>query len=138
MITAHQPSYEEIVKLVFDDELYDRMTDDNCPPKEEFELPTEGYEAIGGYLYSQIVSLFLVYGDELHFVVLKPYRKHAVKLLDASFKMRPQTVCCKIASLYRPVINFAKNYGFKEIDIEPMAFKKNGQLYDIHKLMYEV
>lgn len=138
MITARKPCYEDMVKLIYDDDLYDRMTDDNCPPKEEFEIPTEGYEAVGGYISGEIASLFLVHNNKMHFIVLKPYRKHARELLKASFQKRPHSVYCEISSLYRPVINFAKNYGFIETSIEILAHKKNGQLYNIHRLEYEV
>ena len=138
MITARKPCHEEVVKLIYDDDLYDRMTDDNCPPKEEFEMPTDGYDVVGGYVSGVIASLFLVHDDQMHFIVLKPYRKHARELLKASFQERPRSVYCKIPSLYRSVINFAKNYGFMEASIELLAHKKNGQLYNIHRLEYEV
>jgi len=138
MITAREPCYEDVVKLIYDDELYDRMTHDDCPPKEEFQMPTDGYDAVGGYVSGDIASLFLVHDDKMHFVVLKPCRKHARELLKASFQKRPRSVYCEIPSLYRSVINFAKNYGFIEASIEELAYKKNGQLYNIHRLEYEV
>ena len=127
----------KIVKAIYD-ELYDRITDDNCPPKEEFKLPSEGYEAVGGYVDGKIASLFMVHDKKMHFMVLKPFRKFARELLDASFKVWPYTVYCEIPSLYKTVINFAKRYGFKETKLELLAHKKNGKLYDIHTLEYEV
>lgn len=145
MITARHATYQETCKLFYDDELYDRISDDNCPGKEDFELPPAGYEAIGGYISGEIASIFFVYYDHvykennhMHFMVLKPYRKYARKLLDASFKIYPQNVFCEIPSLYRAVINFAKNYGFKEMQIRKQEYKKNGQLYDMHRLIYKV
>ena len=62
-------------------------------------------------------------------MVLKKHRKHARKLLDASFKRRPKPVYCEIPSLYMSVINFAKKYGFVEINKEPRAHKKNDSCF---------
>ena len=138
MITAGICPLEDVKAVIYDDEIYERVTDDNCPPKEQFEIPPEGYIAIGGYIEGKIASIFLVHGNKMHFMVLKNYRKYARQLLDESFKCYPFKVYVEIPASHKPVINFAKNYGFKEIKIEKMAHKKNGQLYDVHTLEYGV
>ena len=138
MITAAFAPMEDVKKLIYNDELYDRITDDSCPPKEDYILPEEGYIAVGGYIGGEIASLFMVHGKKMHFMALKQYRKQARLLLKESFKVYPYDVYCAIPSLYMSVINFAKNYGFKETSVESRAHKKNGILYDIHILEYEV
>ena len=138
MITASFAPIEDVRKLVYDDELYDRITDDNCPPKEEFEMPSEGYEAVGGYIDGKIVSLFMVHDKKMHFMVLKPFRKFAGKLWKVSIKFMPCSGYCEVPALYGSLINFAKKHGFIETGIERLAHKKNGKLYDIHTLEYEV
>lgn len=138
MITAKFVEADEVKSVIFDNELYDRITDDNCPPKEEFKIPEEGCKFIGGYLFDKLVSLFIVHGNKMHFMVLKPYRKYSKVLLDACFGRWPYSVYCEIPSLYKSVLNFAKKYGFKEVYVELKSHKKNGQLYDVHRLIYEV
>ena len=129
--------YEDVKTVIYDDEIYDRITDDNCPPKKEFVLPESGYVAVGGYV-GDIASLFMVHGDKMHFMVIKEYRKHSKDLLDLSFELYPRNVYCEIPSLYRSVINFALNYGFKETAISKLIYRKNGLFYNVHRLEYEV
>lgn len=138
MITIKLAPRKDIKAVIFDDEIYDRITDDNCPPKELFELPQDGYVAIGGYIHGKIASMFIVHDDKLHFMVLKPYRLYAWELLRDSFKFYPHNVYVQIPSLYKPVINFAKNFGFKETLVTEKTHKKNNCWYDIHTLTYEV
>lgn len=137
MITIKIAPIEDVKTVVFDSELYDRITDDNCPSKEDFTLPTDGYTAIGGYIHGKIASMFIVHDSKLHFMVLKPYRLYAWELLRDSFKFYPHNVYVQIPSLYRPVINFAKNFGFIETKIDKKAHKKDNRLYDVHTLTYE-
>lgn len=138
MITAYLCPIEDVRAVIYDDEIYNRITDDNCPPKEYFVLPESGYISVGGYVDSKIASMFLVHGDKMHFMVLKPYRKYARKLLKESFKVYPFNVYVEIPSCYMEVINFAKKFGFIEVGIEEKAHKKNGELYNVHTLEYEV
>ena len=136
MITTGKSTYEEVV--VFINEFYDRITDDNCPPVELFVMPESGYDAISGYVSGGLASMFIVHGEKMHYMAFKPYRKHSKELLRASFKRRPKAVYCEIPSLYMEVVNFAKNYGFKEINVERLSHRKNGHYYDVHTLTYEV
>lgn len=137
MIKAHLCEYRDIAAVILDDEIYDRIIDDNCPPKERFIAPESGYIYVGGYVSGKIASAFIVHDGKMHFMVLKPYRKHARKLLRESFKAYPFNVYVEIPACYMEVINFAKNYGFEEVKIEENAHKKNGKLYAVHTLEYE-
>lgn len=128
----------DIETVIFDAEIYERISDDNCPPKEKFKVPFNDAEYIGGYVEGEIASLFVVHDKKMHFMVLKKFRKYARELLNASFCMRPKDVYCVIPSLYPEVINFAKNYGFKQTAVHKNAHLKNGILYDNHILVYEV
>lgn len=138
MITASFCGIEDVNAVIFDDEIYDRIIDDNCPAKEYFIMPDSGYISVGGYVNGEISSIFIVHGKKMHFMVLKPYRKHAIELLKESFKIHPFDVYVEIPSCYIEVVNFAKNFGFKEIKIEESAHKKNGMLYNVHTLEYGV
>lgn len=138
MITANFAPIEDVKKLVYDDELYDRITDDNCPPKEQFEMPEDGYKAVGGYVDGEIASLFMVHDNKMHFMVLKPFRRLSSKLWKASIRFMPCSGYCEVPALYKSLINFAKKHGFIETKIEKSAHKKNGIMYNVHTLEYEV
>ena len=136
MITVKYAPYRDVTAIVYDKELYDRMSDDSCPVREKFVMPKNGYVAIGGYIDNKIASLFITHDGKLHFMVLKLYRKYARLLLKASFGLWPHLVYVEIPNCYMEVINFAKRYGFKEIKIEKKIHKKNGQLFNVHTLEY--
>lgn len=138
MIYARYAEKSEIGKIIFDKEIYDRISDDKSPDREDFQIPRNNVSYIGGYVDGIIVSLFIVHGKKLHFMVLKKFRVYANELLKASFALWPRNVYVEIPTLYRSVINFAKNFGFKEIGVDKKSHLKNGKLYDCHKLSYEV
>lgn len=139
MICVGLPNKKDIEHILFDDEIYDRITDDNCPDKGGFQIPFKGCIYIGGYIDGHIASLFIVHNDnKMHFMVIKQHRQHAKELLAASFKMWPHDVYVEIPALYQSVINFAKNFGFVETEIKKDDHLKNGTLYDCQKLSYEV
>lgn len=137
MITADFCTAEEAKAVLFDDEIYDRITDDRSPAKEKFTPPAEGVSYIAGYVDGQIASLFIVHDEKLHFMVLKAFRLHARELLRHSFIIWPHRVYVEIPTLYRTVINFAKRAGFKEAGLAPRPHLKNGMLYDRQTLIYE-
>lgn len=138
MIHADFATRRNIRKVILDKEIYDRIGDDNSPPREEFKIPIDGGNFIGGYVDNKIASLFVVHGKKMHFMVLKDFREHARELLQASFMLWPRDVYIEVPTLYRSVINFAKNFGFKEGDVKKNAHLKNGKLYDCQRLTYEV
>ncbi len=132
------PSLQDIGIVILDEEIYDRISDDNCPPREEFLVESFfniDMDILGGYIEGNIASLFMVHDKRMHFMVLKKYRRYSRELLAESLKGYPHDIYVKICSKYKPVINFAKNNGFKEILIEPKTYLKNGCLYDDHTLI---
>lgn len=137
-ITAKISDRREIEPFLLDAELYDRITDDNCPSMENFVFPEAGYIIIAGYVDNKIASMFIVHDGKMHFMVLKPYRKYARLLLSESFRLHPFGVYVEIPSCYMAVVNFAKRCGFRELRIDAGAHKKNGNLYNVHTLSYEV
>ena len=134
MITTGFASYRDVCTIICDYEIYDRINDDNSPPLNEYVVPRDGYIAIGGYINKQIVSLYMIHDRQIHFMVLKPFRKYAGKLWEALFLLHPHSGYCRIPSLYGSLINFAKRYNFKETSIDRLAHKKNGKLYDVRIL----
>lgn len=135
MIVARIAPREDIDRVLFDDDIYDRTTDDNCPPKEDVNIPYDLALYVGGYVNGRIASLYIVHGDKMHFMVLKGCRAHARELLEESIRFHPQRVYCEIPALYMSVINFAKKNGFTETKINKNKHLKNGKLYNIHTLV---
>ncbi len=126
----------EVDRVVYDPEIYDRISDDNSPPLEAFQMVYLG-TMITGYVNGEVASLFHVVSGKLHYMVLKPYRRHARALLRQAFELYPHPVWCSIPALYMEVINFALNFGFRRFAIEEKGHKKNGEFYDCHLLEYD-
>lgn len=135
-------SKEDIERVLFDDEIYGRISDDTCPPKEVVKEYFSYGSAVflGGYINDEIASIYAIEDNgTLHYMVLKPYRKYAGRLYEASFKALPfQRAIVRVPTLYRGLINFAKRYGFEEVGIEPGIYIKNGRSYDRVILIKEV
>ncbi len=127
-ITIKNPNQEDIKTIIMDEEIYDRISDDNSPSLKEFQLDTNLLDCfklhiLGGYIADKIVSLYIVHDGFLHFMVLKPYRKYARELYKLSAAQSPQDIYTKVASKYKSLINFAKHNGFIETGIEPLSLK---------------
>lgn len=134
-----KPSIDDICIILYDDEIYDRVTDDNCPKKEDFNLPDiSNIDVLGGYIDNKIVGLFMVHDSKLHFMVLKKHRKYARSFLQKCLKLYEKPVYCEIPVLYNCVINFAKKSGFKLIAILKDAHTKNNKKFNVYKLLYGV
>lgn len=142
MIEIKRPTKEDIDLITFDDEIWQRTTDDNCPNKEEFKKDYDFYnyfEFWGCYLKNQIIALASVKSDgNFHFEVLKPHRKYSRIALNGFLAVLDRNLFCEIPTLYKEVINFAINNGFKQSEIIPdKDFIKNGINYKLIKLTYK-
>ena len=142
MIEIRKPTREDIDLVTFDDEIWQRSNSDNCPSKEELKANYDFYnyfEFLGCYLNNKIIALATV-GNEgnFHFEVLKPYRKYARIALNGFVTVLNRDLFCEIPLLYKEVINFAKNNGFKEEgEILGRKFTKNGIDYKLIKLSFK-
>lgn len=139
MITSDFASREDIEKVMFDEEIYDKTNPDGVKPKELCDIRTadlEDWHFIGGYIAGEIASLFIVHNSQMHFWVLKDFRKYARELLAESFKLWPYDVFVKIPKLYQSTINFARKAGFQTVHIEKDSFVKNSLTYDIEIMRY--
>lgn len=137
-ITAGLASKEDIDRVMFDDEIYDRISDDSCPPKEEIRLTYHEAKYVAGYIDGETASLAALHDGRVHFMVLKPYRLHAHELWKETEKYLPPKMYAAVPSLYKTLINFAKKHGFREVDVQKKVYRKNGRLYDRHILLREV
>lgn len=138
MIEIKKPSIRDINLVLFDDEIFDRISDDNTR-KEGLLFPYQDWDWYGGYINNNIIGLFYIHDDNwMHFAVLKQYRKYASKFLKKCLKEYNKSVYCLIPTMYKSVINFAKKHGFKENGNGQFKYLKNNVFYDNVKLIYEV
>jgi hypothetical protein len=138
MKSVFNPPMEDVLKVLLDSEIYDRITDDTDPPKEKLgKANLSGWNIIAGYK-EEIASLFMVKDRQLHFYVLPQFRKYAREFLKQALKMYGQSVFCEIPTLYPETINFAKRSGFIESGIRRNAHMKNGKQYDLVRLEWAV
>lgn len=137
MIEINIPTKEEIDFITFDPEIWERISDDTLPPKEQFKLSYEIFEFRGFYIEKKLIALASIEKDgNFHFEVLKPYRKFSREILRICLSHLEKSVYCIIPSLHRSVINFAKKNGFKEIGESGKFFIKNKIIYPQIKLIY--
>ena len=146
MITVDYPSMDELEKILYEPEMFDRISEDTAPPLEDTKKIARQFynrayhgQWVGGYINGEIAALYWTEDSgEFHFMVAEPYRKRAKELADAFFAKHTDKVWARIPALYQDVLNFGKRYGFKETKLEKNAYLKNGVLHDVHWLEYEV
>lgn len=139
MIEIAEPTREEIDLIIFDDEIYGRISDETCPTREEFKIDYEKFEQwIGFYLCGEIIGLAMIGTDgDFHFQILKIFRKYAREALQECLKSVSRNLYCEIPTCFQSVINFAKNNGFKEVGLSDSYFLKNKINHNMVKLTYE-
>lgn len=130
MIEVREASCADVDAVILDPEIYDRISDDTCPPREAFRVPYNQGVYLAGFVNNRLASLFVVHDGLMHFMVMKHSRLHAGALLEASMKVWKAPARVAIATLYRSVINFAWKHGFRATGLEKGAFVKNGVAYD--------
>lgn len=134
----------EIKKIILDDSVFYRVTDDTCRDFKYFEIP-EDYQFIGGYVGGEIIGLMVYHLKNkklmCHFMVLAEYRnKYAKELARMALnfgRAKNASIYAEIPTLFKETIFFAKSVGFKLVDTIDKARKINGKLYDLKVLRRE-
>lgn len=130
----------EVKAILTDEEIYDRIADDDCPSREEYEFVDPFHaEYIGGYLDGKLIGLVIHHDGEIHVNILKDYRKQfkSELLRGALQRINRAKVWAEIPSLFPSIIQFAKDEGFREDRVIKGGFQKHGKTYDTHILVYE-
>lgn len=126
-------SSTEAARIILDPYVYDRITDDYCPKPEDYVMPDIPY--YGGFLNGKLVSVFVYWGENPHFQILKSYRMHAREFAKMFIDISPKPMIAAVPSLYRTYINFLKKLGFTLLSIDKNNYTKNGKTYDTHRLI---
>lgn len=136
---------EEINKIVLDDWIYDRCSDDNCPDKEKIRDKNlyKDWFCVGCYQEENIIGLIGIHnsehGPKIHIHMLKAYREHALKFATQTVKGLISIYgefWAEIPKLYPDVLKFSEKVGFKEVRLIKNNYLKNGQLHDVHLMRY--
>jgi hypothetical protein len=140
-IEVRTPTIKDIEAVLLDEEIYEKASDDFCPKREDIDLELllekDTSLFLGAYIEGKIAALFSVNNNEMHFEVLKPYRKHARIIWGEIIKHYPYPGYARVPVIYKSMINFAKKAGFKESKVIENAYKKNGVFYNMQELIYE-
>jgi len=142
MITTKEPTISEIKRVLFDPDIYNRISDDTTPELKDFlklikennyKFDTKNY--CGFYLDNKIIGLADNEDSDFHYQILKKYRhKYAKECLKLAISYFNKPLSCKIPTLYKEVINFALNNGFVEVCKLNLFYIKNNTKYNYIKL----
>ena len=134
MIVKETRCKKDILKILNDNDIYERMASDDIKgkkPKVSFEFK----KYIGCYVSNKIVGVCIYRkfdkGSVVHFYVLPEHRKlHATKFAKECLKFKPDGDLFAITpSCFREVIRFAVSIGFERIGIHEKEFKKDNINY---------
>lgn len=136
MITVKEPrSLEEIDSIIKDNDIYESISDDRCPPKEDFKMPYEDFKFLGVYLKKKIIGLMIIEDDNrVHYQVLPEHRKEcADEGARKCLLLLQRPIFAEIPTLYPNVVGFVKKHGFKKFKKIDRTLLKGGQSYDINQ-----
>ncbi len=144
MITANFATQEEFETVFFDQELYDRHSQDTDPDMGtiragNMESAFKSSTFLSSYVDGELAGYLQIESNgHLHVSVLKDYRNRGKEIVDACLELWPFNFFVAIPECFPSVYHFAKNYGCKEKEIRKDAWMKNGKAHDVHILTYEV
>lgn len=117
MIVKEIFDLKEVEKVVFDDEIYNRIKVSNDKPT----LPTKDTCYIGGYLKDEIIGVIVYYKRKnfttCHIHVLKAHRAAlAVKFGRMALKLsKSKVLFTNVPRRFPDVIRFVKYFKFKQV-----------------------
>jgi hypothetical protein len=135
MIARQTTDSAEIKRVMCHPDIYPRISDDTCPPADEFEPPVDRAEFIGGYLDGEIFGLMIYHrkskGIFCHLQVLPEYRqkytREFTRMALAIGLSKNAHIYAEIPDCYPEVINLAKKYGFKPVEKVEAYRVNNGE-----------
>ena len=128
MIVKEIFDLEEIGKIFFDPEIYERIRVGEVKP----ELPTKNTRYIGGYLEDELIGVIVYYKRKkyttCHIQVLKAHRAaSAVKFGRMALKLsKTKVLFTNVPRRFPDVIRFVKYFNFKHVanDGDSLIFKR--------------
>lgn len=118
-------------------DIFDTITDDDCPPPEEYDIPVnDNYLYIGGFVNGEIIAVMVYHnykdGKKCHVQVLPEYRhEYAAIFGEQSLMFKgTQTLYAEIPECHPNVLDFAFRFGFRVIETKEQDYCKNGNKYN--------
>jgi hypothetical protein len=142
MILKESGNVDDIKSILCHPEIYDTISGDGCPLAEEFEPPiNDEYKYIVGYVNDKPIAVMIYHkyldGSICHVQVLPEYRKEYAKQFgEQSLLFGTRPLYAEIPELYKNVLEFAKNNGFKVIDTKVGDYTKRGITYNTKVLLW--
>lgn len=135
---------KEIESILFDDYIWDCISDDNTPSREEIDLLKYCHRFTGGYTKNNCIFAIMCYhyiNKQLfcHIHVLPKYRKqYAIDFTKLIEESTTETLYTKVPDNHKHMLNFVKKFGFEIIDYYDDGSIKNGKKYKTYKLKREL
>jgi len=144
VIVKETNNADDIKAILCQGAIYECITDDECPPVDEFEPPTDqNYTYIAGYVNGEIIAIMVYHkyldGNECHIQVLPEFRKkHAREFAEQALMFRGTLpLYAEVPDLYKNVLNFALAHNFEVIDTKENDYIKNGKPYNTNVLRFK-
>lgn len=138
MRASETTDLDEIRAVICHPEIYPLISDDECPPADDFEIPLDGFTYIAGFNGGELVSMMVYHqfrdGIKLHMHVLPGHRnlsREFGSLCLPELTKHNLPVYAEIPEIYENVIKYSIEFGFEIIDTEPKAYLKGGQRHDV-------
>lgn len=126
---------QEAKAILCHPEIYDTISDDNAPPADKFNPPSD-CQYIGGFVKGELIAI-MVYHEykesiKCHVQVLPTHRAdHAREFGTKALGLKEGlTIYADIPTIYPNVLKFAQSFGFKIIDNIEKTGIKNGIPFD--------
>lgn len=144
MIVVNTTNIDDIKTILCNPDIYDCISNDNCPSSEHFEPPKTA-QYIAGYVDNKIIALMIYHkveeGLKCHIQVLPEYRKkYAREFARIALEFgeaKNAIIYSEIPTCFPNVIRFAKEVGFTETGRIKESYPKNGMKHDVIKLRKE-
>jgi hypothetical protein len=141
VIVKETKDIDLIKKILLEPEIYDRISDDLCPPVDKFEPPLN-VVYLAGFVDAEIIGLMIYdYVNEqlkCHLQVLKKYRAYANQFARMAFgEVKNASIIAEIPTCYPEVIRFAQELGFNQVGKIEKARLKHGSWYDLNIMRRE-
>lgn len=135
---------KEIESVLFDDTIWDAITDDHAKSKSEVNLLDVCHKYVGGYTEEGCIFAVMCYhyiNKELfcHIQVLPKFRrKYALKFANLVLEGEKEVLYTKVPYNHRHMVNFTRRFGFKVIDYYDDGSIKNKINYKTFKLKRDI
>jgi len=146
MIIKPATTQEEVKAVLCHPEIYDCISGDGAPPREEWQVQGSAVY-LTGYIDDEPIAVMVYHPKNLvcwqcHIQVLPDYRDHAFEFAQKALSWfwdnsKAVKLIAEIPSKYRNVLSFALRCGFDVDGRTDNAYIKNGNLYSMYYLSLE-